>query len=82
VTGMSPEVPTDKCGDAALYSRQFGTNATPSSTGLLPAIVIHNLTASPFWDDAFLRRMPERQLSREPICPCTVAVLVDQEGEQ
>lgn len=79
---LSPKVPTDKgqfmgvrCGDTVR-----GVIASPAEC--LLARVIHNLASSPFWDEGIVRRMPERRPSREPICPCTVAVLADQEGEQ
>ena len=61
-------------------------SATPrvgtSYTGATRYQVIHNDAPYPFTVVRAMHRMLERQPSREPIGPCTVAVLVDQEGEQ
>ena len=79
---MSPEVPTDRALIGGLYSRRFRAFAAAPSTGSQQPTLIHNLASSPFWDETLLHRMPERQPSRESICACTVAVLVDQKGER
>ena len=79
---LSPELPTDKVLIYRLKSRGARNLSIDLSTATPVGGVFHNLSKYLVSDSPIVRRLPERQPSREPFSTLTFAVLTDQEGRR